>query len=72
MMQRYTSTIWPGWNINQAIDRLFDGRFRYFPLSPVGIQSLGATDLDGVVQVPYRVIHPLLWLLHMNGYKVLN
>jgi len=72
MMQRYTSIIWPGWNINQAVDRLFDGRFRYFPLSPVGIQSLGADDLDGVVQVPYRVIHPLLWLLHMNGYKVLN
>ncbi len=72
MMERYVSTIWPGWNINQAIDRLFDGRFRYFPLSPVGIQSLGTDNLENIAQVPYRVLHPLLWLLQMNGYQVLD
>ena len=72
MMERYVSTIWPGWNINQAIDRLFDGRFRYFPLSPVGLQSLGTDDLENIAQVPYRVLHPLLWLLQMNGYQVLD
>ena len=72
MMERYVSTIWPGWNINQAIDRLFDGRFRYFPLTPVGLQSLGQEDLDNIPQVPYRVLHPLLWLLQMNGFQVLD
>ena len=72
MMERYVSTIWPGWNINQAIDRLFDGRFRYFPLTPVGLQSLGTDDLENIAQVPYRVLHPLLWLLQMNGYQVLD
>jgi hypothetical protein len=72
MMERYVSTIWPGWNINQAIDRLFDGRFRYFPLSPVGLNALGTDDLENIAQVPYRVLHPLLWLLQMNGYQVLD
>ena len=71
MMERYVSTLWPGWPINQAVDRLFDGRFRYFPLTPVGLQSTGE-DLANVAQVPYRVLHPLLWLMHMNGYQVLN
>ena len=72
MMERYTSTIWPGWNINRAVDKLFDGRFRYFPLTPVGLQAIGETSLEGVTQIPYRVIHPLLWLLEMNGYKVFD
>jgi hypothetical protein len=72
MMERYIGTIWPGWNINQAVDRLFDGRFRYFPLSPVGLHARGQADLENIAQVPYRVLHPLLWLLQMNGYQVLD
>ena len=72
LMERYIPTIWNGWNVRQSVDQIFDGRFRFFPLTPVGLQSLGQDDLEHITQFPYRVLHPLLWLLQMNGFHVLD
>jgi hypothetical protein len=66
LMERYIPTIWNGWNVRQSVDQIFDGRFRFFPLTPVGLHSLGQDDLEHITQFPYRVLHPLLWLLQMN------
>jgi hypothetical protein len=72
MMERYVTTIWDGWNVSQDVDRIFDGRFRFFPLTPVGLHSIGQEELKYITQMPYRVLHPLLWLLQMNGFHVFD
>lgn len=65
-------TIWPGWQIERQIHDLFGGRFMYFPLSPVGLDNVGETDLSRRVLAPVGILHPMMWLLHMNGYPVLK
>jgi len=62
--------IWGGWQIERQINDLFGGRFRFFPLTPVGLDELGETDLSRRVIAPVGLLDPLLWLLHMNGYRV--
>ena len=44
----------------------------FFPLSPVGMSELGETELTKRTIEPYAVLEPLMWLLQMNGYPVLN
>jgi hypothetical protein len=65
-------TIWPSWEIEGQVDSLVGNRFHYFPLSPVGLDSIGETDPNEQVIAPFGILEPLLWLLHMNGYPVLD
>lgn len=77
---RLRETIWPGWQIERTIRDLFGARFLFFPLTPVGISDL---DLDNLhvaelqelrdrTIAPYAILEPLLWLLEMNGFRVLR
>jgi hypothetical protein len=72
LMGQLRDTVWPGWQIERQIDDLFGGRFLFFPLPPVGLDGLGDRDLTRRTIAPVGLIEPLLWLLHMNGYPVLN
>lgn len=72
LMESIRDTIWPGWNIEHQIKDLFGGRYLFFPLTPVGMNEPGETDLNQRVIEPYGILEPLLWLLHMNGYPVLD
>lgn len=72
LMQNLRDTIWPGWEIERQIDDLFGGRYMFFPLTPVGLDEPGVTDLSNRNISPRGILHPLLWLLHMNGYPVLH
>ena len=65
-------TIWPGWEIERQIDDLFGGRSLFFPLTPVGLDGLGETDLSLRTISPFGLLEPMLWLLQMNGYPVLG
>jgi len=65
-------TIWPGWQIERQIDDLFGGRYRFFPLTPVGLDGKGEADLSLRTISPFGLLEPLLWLLEMNGYPVLE
>ena len=65
-------TIWPGWEIERQIDDLFGGRYLFFPLTPVGLDGAGETDLSLRTISPFGLLEPLLWLLEMNGYPVLR
>jgi Double-GTPase 2 len=65
-------TIWPGWEIEKQIDRLFGGRFMFFPLTPVGLNEIGSTNLSERVISPYAILEPLVWLLQMNGYPIVR
>ncbi len=64
-------TIWPGWQIERTIHDLFGGRYLFFPLTPVGLDGQGESDLTQRTICPFGLIEPLLWLLEMNGYPVL-
>ena len=72
LMRDLRDTIWPGWEIERQIDDLFGGRFMFFPLTPVGLNEPGVGDLSQRNISPVGILHPLLWLLHMNGYPVLS
>ncbi|MDA1018100.1 MAG: hypothetical protein O3A00_27045 [Planctomycetota bacterium] len=72
LMESIRDTVWPGWNIERQIHDLFGGRYMFFPLTPVGMNEPGETDLNQRVIEPYGILEPLLWLLHMNGYPVLE
>ncbi len=65
-------TIWPGWRIERQIGDLFGGRLAFFPLTPVGLDGRGETDLSLRTISPFGLLEPLLWLLEMNGYPVLG
>ena len=66
-------TIWQEWNIENQVNDLFGGRIMFFPMSPYGLNDLGVVDVRDKAQiVPFGILEPFLWLLHMNGYPVLN
>jgi len=72
LMARLRETIWPGWQIERSVDDLFGGRALFFPLTPVGLDGRGEKDLSLRTIAPFGLLEPLLWLLHMNGYPVLE
>jgi hypothetical protein len=65
-------TIWPGWQVERQVEELFGGRYLFFPLTPVGLDHPGETELDLQGISPFGILEPLLWLLEMNGYPVLD
>jgi hypothetical protein len=69
---RLRDTIWPGWKIERQIDDLFGGRYMFFPLTPVGLDGRGETDLSLRTISPFGLLEPMLWLLQMNGYPILG
>ena len=42
----------------------------FFPMTPVGLDRPGETNLASRIIAPVGTLEPLLWLLHMNGYRV--
>jgi hypothetical protein len=71
-MRRLRNEIWPNWEIERQIDDLFGGRYMFFPLSPVGMNEPGVEDLRQRTISPVGILHPMMWLLHMNGFPVLK
>lgn len=72
LMRRLRNEIWPNWEIERQIDDLFGGRYMFFPLSPVGMNEPGIEDLRQRTISPVGILHPMMWLLHMNGFPVLK
>ena len=72
IMKELRHTIWPGWQIEKQIQQLFGGRYMYFPFTPVGLSELGETDLSKRTIAPRYILEPFMWLLDMNGYRVLD
>jgi hypothetical protein len=71
LMRSLSDKIWPNWNIHRAVDGLFGGRYKFFPLTSVGLDKPGERELSRRTIAPKGILHPLMWLLHMNGYPVL-
>jgi len=64
--------IWPDWDMEAQINDLFGGRFRFFPLTPVGLDGVGEADLSQRTIAPFGLVEPLAWLLEMSGYPTLD
>jgi hypothetical protein len=69
---RLREAIWPGWQNERQVHDLFGGRHMFFPLTPVGLDGRGETDLSLRTISPFGLLEPLMWLLQMNGYPVLD
>jgi len=72
LLARLRDTVWPGWQIERSIAELFGGRYAFFPLTPVGLDGQGEKDLNLRTIAPFGLLEPLVWLLHMNGYPILE
>jgi hypothetical protein len=70
-VRRLCDTVWPGWEIERTLADRFGGRCMFFPLTPIGLDEPGETDLSKRNLAPVGILHPLMWLVHMNGYIVL-
>jgi hypothetical protein len=70
IVSRLRDTMWPGWMIEDEIRKIFGGRHLFFPMTPVGLENIGETDLKKVDVKPFAIHEPLFWLLHMSGYPV--
>ena len=64
--------IWPQWDVEQQVKELFGGRHKFFPLTPVGLDGAGETDLRRRTISPFGLVEPLAWLLEMSGYTTLE
>jgi hypothetical protein len=63
--------VWPQAGIERQIDKMFGGRCMFFPMTPFGLDDLDMPLHEKVIS-PFGILEPLLWLLHMNGYPVLQ
>lgn len=70
LTQKLCGSIWPEWEIEPQTEKAFGARPMFFPMTSVGLYGLGE-DLANRVISPVGILHPLLWLLHMNGYMTL-
>jgi hypothetical protein len=69
---RLSSTIWPGWQVQRTVEDVFRERLLFFPMTPVGLDGRGESDLSLRTIAPFGLLEPLAWLLHRNGYPVLE
>jgi hypothetical protein len=72
LVARLRHLIWPDWEIETQIRGLFGDRFMFFPMTPIGMDQLGETDISQRDLRPYCILEPMSWLLHMNGYPILK
>jgi hypothetical protein len=73
LIARALPRIFPGWGVERDLRESFGGRYMFFPMSAVGLEEseLGIDDLAERQVTPFGTLEPLLWLLHMHGYRVL-
>ncbi len=72
MCEQVLPAMFPGWNIKKTLQEAFGDRFLFFPMTPVGLEELGVKNLANRTFAPFGVLEPILWLLHMHGYCMLE
>lgn len=65
---RYVSLLWPGWDPAAELGRR---ELPWYPVSPVGLNEPGETDLRRRIIEPFATLEPLLGLVHACGFPVL-
>jgi hypothetical protein len=63
-------SLFPGTDIRGILRSAFGNHFLFFPISVIGLEEsvLGQDELHHTD--PFGVVEPVLWLLHMHGYRI--
>jgi len=71
--QQYLAHIFPYWNITEDLKRIAGNNFMLFPMTSWGyrLESEQSQDLQSASLESRGISEPLLWLMHMNGYKAI-
>lgn len=67
----YREQLFPGWDIEEQFQKLVGGRYLFFPMSAAGFTGVTGHDPKNWNFKPFGITEPLIWLLHMNGFKTL-
>jgi hypothetical protein len=72
--ERVLGQMFPNANLSFLLREELGNRVMFFPLSPISIedQDLGNDDLTQRTLIPFGVLEPIFWLMHMNGFCVLE
>jgi len=70
LCRRLCESLWPDWDVEAQARECFGRAWQWFPVTGVGLDSLGSTDPRDATLAPFGLIEPLLWLLHVNGYPM--
>jgi DNA-directed RNA polymerase subunit M/transcription elongation factor TFIIS len=66
----------PGIDLGKILREHFGGRFLFFPTSDRGFAASApgwkSESAYRPTPVPFGVVEPILWLLHMHGYEMLD
>jgi DNA-directed RNA polymerase subunit M/transcription elongation factor TFIIS len=64
----------PGVDLRRLVREHFGTQMMFFPMSSVNLNldEFGRVDPADRNPAPYGVVEPILWLLHMHGYRVLD
>lgn len=65
-------SVWRNWELERLMRELFGDRFKFFPLTPVGLNGTNNSPSPKSFVDPFGILEPLLWLLQMNGYHVIK
>lgn len=67
------SELFPHWDFDRAVREVFGNRVCYFPTTTIGLDLDDFNDQASRRRVrPFGVMEPLMWLVHMNGFKVFS
>ena len=68
---RFLRELWPHIDVEERFRRLFGRRYRFFPMTPYGLERRDDTPVTaGATAEPFGVREPLIWMLHVNGFRV--
>jgi hypothetical protein len=74
LVQQMLPLMFPGVDLGRLVREYFGTQMLFFPMSSVNlnVDEFGRVDPMNRNPSPYGVVEPILWLMHMHGYCVLQ
>ncbi len=74
LVEQMLPLMFPGVDLGRLVREYFGNQMLYFPMSSVNlnVDEFGRVDTSSRNPAPYGVVEPILWLMHMHGYCVLE
>ena len=74
LVEQMLPLMFPGVDLGRLVREYFGNQMLYFPMSSVNLNldEFGRVDTSSRNPAPYGVVEPILWLMHMHGYCVLE
>jgi len=74
LVEQMLPLMFPGVDLGRLVREYFGTQMLFFPMSSVNlnVDEFGRVDPMSRNPSPYGVVEPILWLMHMHGYCVLD